>query len=53
MNRKPLISSAPAYSILSAEFRYTNSAATDIRKTFARIRSDGAQANVIDRRWAA
>ena len=49
MNRKPLISSAPAYSILSAEFRYTNSAATDIRKTFARIRSDRAQANVIDK----
>jgi cytochrome c len=49
MNRKPLISSAPAYSILSAEFRYTNSAATNIRKTFARIRSDRAQANVVDK----
>ena len=36
---KPLLSSAPAHSILNAQaFHYTNSAATDIRKTFARIR---------------
>ena len=36
---KPLLSSAPAHSILNAQaFRYTNSAATDIRKTFARVR---------------
>ncbi len=36
---KPLLSSAPAHSILNAQaFHYTNSAATDIRKTFARFR---------------
>ncbi len=35
---KPLLSSAPAHSILNAQtFHYTNSAATDIRKTFARV----------------
>ena len=36
---KPLLSSAPANSILNAQrFRYTNSASTDIRKTFASVR---------------
>ena len=40
MTYKPLLSSAPAKSILNAGFRYTNSAATDIRKTFARVRHD-------------
>ena len=36
---KPLLSTAPAHSILNAQaFHYTNSAATDIRKTFARVR---------------
>jgi len=40
MHYKPLLSSAPAQSILNAAFRYTDSAATDIRKTFARIRRD-------------
>ena len=36
---KPLLSSAPAHSILNARtFRYRNSADTDIRKTFARFR---------------
>ena len=36
---KPLLSSAPADSIQNAQaFQYTNSAATDIRKTFARVR---------------
>jgi hypothetical protein len=49
---KPLLSSAPAHSILNAQaFHYTNSAATDIRKTFARIRrrrekADAASLNV-------
>ena len=38
---KPLVSSAPAHSILNAQaFQYTNSVATDVRKTFARIRRD-------------
>ena len=37
---KPLLSSAPAHSILNAQaFHYTNSAATDIRKTFARVQA--------------
>ena len=40
MNYKPLRSSAPAKSILNAGFRYSNSTATDIRKTFARVRRD-------------
>jgi hypothetical protein len=36
---KPLLSSAPANSILNAQqFHYTNSANTDIRKTFANFR---------------
>ena len=35
---KPLLSSAPAHSILNAQaFHYTTSAAADIRKTFARV----------------
>jgi hypothetical protein len=38
---KPLLSSAPAHSILNARtFRYTSSVATDIRRTFARIRRE-------------
>ena len=38
---KPLVSSAPAHRILNAQtFRYTSSVATDIRKTFARIRRE-------------
>src|SRR5208282_6372914 len=45
---KPLLSSAPAYSILNAQaFHYTNSVATDIRKTFARIRREHAIPAVI------
>jgi len=45
---KPLLSSAPAHSILSAQaFHYTNSVATDIRKTFARIRRERANPAVI------
>ena len=49
---KPLLSSAPAHSILNAQaFHYTSSAATDIRKTFARVRrrrekADAASLNV-------
>ena len=49
---KSLLSSAPAHSILNAQaFHYTNSAATDIRKTFARVRrrrenADAAARNV-------
>ena len=36
---KPLLSSAPVHSILNAQaFHYTSSAATDIRKTFARVK---------------
>lgn len=44
MSHKPLVSSAPAHSILNAGFRYTNSTATDVRKTFARIRREQASA---------
>ena len=45
---KPLLSSAPAHSILNAHaFHYTNSVATDIRKTFARIRRERANAAVV------
>jgi hypothetical protein len=41
---KPLLSSAPAHSILNAQtFHYTNSAATDIRKTFARFRRSASK----------
>jgi hypothetical protein len=47
MNHKPLVSSAPAHSILNAGFRYTNSTATDIRKTFARARREQAKAAVL------
>lgn len=44
---KPLLSSAPAHSILNAQaFHYTNSAATDIRKTFARVRRRREKAHV-------
>ena len=45
---KPLLSSAPAHSILNAgAFNYTNSVDTDIRKTFTRIRRERANAAVI------
>ena len=45
---KPLLSTAPAHSILNAQgFRYTNSAATNIRETFARIRRRRAKANAV------
>ena len=41
---KPLLSSAPANSILNAqEFRYRNSARTDIRKTFANFRRNASK----------
>ena len=46
MNHKPLVSSTPAHSILNARFRYTSSAATDIRKTFAKVRREQAKAAV-------
>jgi hypothetical protein len=43
---KPLLSSAPANSILNAqEFHYRNSASTDIRKTFASFRRNAANQN--------
>jgi len=43
---KPLVSSAPAHSILNAQaFHYTSSVETDIRKTFARVRRRRAKAN--------
>jgi len=43
---KPLLSSAPANSILNAqEFRYRNSASTDIRKTFANFRRNASKQN--------
>ncbi len=43
---KPLLSSAPANSILNAqEFRYRNSANTDIRKTFASFRRNASNQN--------
>jgi hypothetical protein len=48
MNHKPLISTAPAHSILSARFRYTNSTLTDIRKTFERIRREHGQAKAAE-----
>jgi len=42
---KPLVSSAPAHSILNAQaFQYTNSVATDIRKTFEKFRRSQASA---------
>jgi hypothetical protein len=45
---KALLSSAPAHSILNAQaFHYRNSADTDIRKTFARIRRERATAAII------
>ena len=41
---KPLLSSAPANSILNAQrFHYTNSASTDIRKTFANFRRNASK----------
>ena len=41
---KPLLSSAPANSILNAQqFHYRNSANTDIRKTFANFRCNGGE----------
>lgn len=43
---KPLLSSAPANSILNAQqFHYTNSASTDIRKTFANFRRNASKQN--------
>ena len=43
---KPLLSSAPASSILNAqEFHYSNSASTDIRKTFANFRRNVSKQN--------
>jgi len=43
---KPLLSSAPANSILNAqEFSYRNSARTDIRKTFANFRRNASKQN--------
>jgi len=43
---KPLLSSAPANSILNAQqFHYTNSASTDIRKTFASVRRNASKQN--------
>ena len=42
---KPLLSSAPAHSILNAQaFHYTNSVATDVRKTFEKFRRTQAMA---------
>jgi hypothetical protein len=43
---KPLVSSAPAHSILNAQaFHYASSVETDIRKTFARVRRERAKVN--------
>lgn len=43
---KPLVSSAPARSILNAQtFHYTSRVETDIRKTFARVRRERVKAN--------
>jgi hypothetical protein len=43
---KPLLSSAPANSILNAQkFHYRNSANTDIRKTFANFRRNASKQN--------
>jgi hypothetical protein len=45
---KPLVSSAPAHSILNAQaFDYTNSVDTDIRRTFARIARNKAVARAV------
>jgi hypothetical protein len=41
MNYRRLVSSALPSSILNAEFRYTRSLDTDVRRTFARIRREG------------
>jgi len=44
MDYKQLVSSAPASSILNAQkFRYTSSAETDLRKTFARLRGNASE----------
>jgi hypothetical protein len=43
-SHKPLLSSAPPHSILNARtFRYSDSANTDIRRTFARARREAAR----------
>jgi len=48
-NLKQLVSSAPEHSILNTRFHYRSSVATDIRKTFARIRREQAKVRpVID-----
>ena len=48
---KPLLSSAPANSILNAQqFHYTNSASTDIRKTFANFRRNASKTKPAERR---
>ena len=45
---KPLVSSAPAHSILNARtFHYTSSVATDIRKTFDRVLHNRTKAGVM------
>ena len=45
---KPLLSSAPAHSILNAQaFHYRDSVDTEIRRTFARIRRERANAAVV------
>jgi hypothetical protein len=45
---KPLLSSTRAHSILNAQaFHYTNSVDTDIRRTFAGIRRERANAAVV------
>ncbi|HVO89126.1 MAG TPA: hypothetical protein VMV45_11335 [Casimicrobiaceae bacterium] len=44
---KPLVSCAPAHSILNASFHYTNSVSTDIGKTFNRVRREQAKAAIL------
>ena len=45
---KPLVSSAPAHSILNARtFHYTSSVATDIRKTFVRVLRNRANTGAV------
>lgn len=45
---KPLVSSAPAHSILNAQtFHYTSSVTTDIRKTFVRVLRNRAKSGVV------
>jgi len=44
---KPLLSSAPAHSILNARsFRYRDSASTDIRATFAKFRRQASKPDI-------